>query len=90
MLETTRTYRAKISNHQQVSDDLDQCGFSASKPWSVARYYTQCRWDEDGEIPDDGELKSELKEPNDTVTSILSQVRTRRRSRLVMPMSFAH
>ena len=31
MLETTRTYRAKIVNYQQVSDDLDQCGFSASK-----------------------------------------------------------
>ncbi|EMA58707.1 RNA-guided endonuclease InsQ/TnpB family protein [Halorubrum lipolyticum] len=62
MLETTRTYRAKIVNHQQVSDELDQCGFSASKLWNVARYYSQGRWDEDGEIPDDGELKSELKE----------------------------
>jgi len=62
MLETTRTYRAKIVNHQQVQDDLDNCGFSASKLWNVARYYTQGRWDDDGEIPDDGELKSELKE----------------------------
>lgn len=62
MLETTRTYRAKIINHSQVSDDLDDCGFSASKLWNVARYYSQGRWDDDGEIPDDGELKSELKE----------------------------
>ncbi len=62
MLETTRTYRAKIVNHSQVSDDLDQCGFAGSKLWNVARYYTQGRWDDDGEIPDDGELKSELKE----------------------------
>ncbi len=62
MLETTRIYRAKIADHSQVSDDLDQCGFSASKLWNVARYYTQGRWDEDGEILDDGELKSELKE----------------------------
>jgi putative transposase len=62
MLATTRTYRAQIVNHHQVQDDLDQCGFSASKLWNVARYYTQGRWDDDGEIPDDGELKSELKE----------------------------
>jgi putative transposase len=40
MLETTRTYRAKIANHSQVSGDLDGCGFSASKLWNVARYHT--------------------------------------------------
>ncbi len=62
MLETTRTYRAKIVNHSQLSDDLDQYGVSASKLWNVARYYTQDRWDEDGEVPDDGELKSEFTE----------------------------
>jgi transposase len=65
MLETTRAYRATILNHSQVSDDhdLDQCGFSASasKLWSVARHYTQDWWDEDGEIPNDSELKSGLK-----------------------------
>ena len=61
MLETTRTYVARIRNHSQVSDDLDACGFAASKLWNVARYYSQQRWDEDGEIPDDAELKSELK-----------------------------
>ncbi|MCD2200704.1 transposase [Halobacterium sp. KA-4] len=62
MLETTRTYVARITNHQQVRDDLDQCGFSASKLWNVGRYYIQQRWDEDGEIPDEAELKSELKD----------------------------
>jgi len=74
MLETTRTYRAKIVNHQQVQDDLDNCGFSASKLWNVARYYTQGRWDDDGEIPDDGELNPNSRNTNDIVTSILSQV----------------
>jgi len=34
MLETTRTYVAKITNHSQVRDDLDQCGHSASKLWT--------------------------------------------------------
>jgi putative transposase len=62
MLETTRTYRAKIVNHEQVSDDLDNCGHSASKLWNVARTYTQNRWDEDDEIPDESDLKTELKE----------------------------
>ena len=62
MLETTRTYVAKITNHSQVRDDLDQCGFSASKLWNIGRYYIQQRWDEDGEIPDEAELKSELKD----------------------------
>ncbi|MEZ3145115.1 RNA-guided endonuclease InsQ/TnpB family protein [Halobaculum sp. MBLA0143] len=61
MLETTRTYVARITNHRQVRDDLDQCGFSASKLWNVGRYYIQQRWDDDGEIPDEAELKSELK-----------------------------
>ena len=62
MLDTTRTYVAKITNQSQVHDDLDQCGFAASKLWNVARYHTQQRWDEDGIIPDDGELKSALKD----------------------------
>ncbi len=34
MLETTRTYVAKITNHQQVRDDIDACGFVASKLWT--------------------------------------------------------
>jgi putative transposase len=61
MLKTTRTYVAHITNHEQVCDELNKCGFSASKIWNVARYYTEQRWDNDGEIPDESELKSELK-----------------------------
>ena len=61
MLETTRTYVARITNHSQVRTGLDQCGFSASKLWNVGRYYIQEQWDKDGEIPDEAELKSELK-----------------------------
>ncbi|WP_123533147.1 RNA-guided endonuclease InsQ/TnpB family protein [Halosimplex salinum] len=62
MLETTRTHVVRITNLSQVRDDLDRCGFSASKLWNVGRYYIQQRWDETGEIPDDTELKSELKD----------------------------
>ncbi|ERG95908.1 MAG: hypothetical protein J07HQW2_02368 [Haloquadratum walsbyi J07HQW2] len=49
MLNTTRSYVAHITNHQQVRDDLDQCGFSASKLWNVARYYSEQWWNDDGE-----------------------------------------
>ncbi|RXK50104.1 RNA-guided endonuclease InsQ/TnpB family protein [Halorientalis pallida] len=62
MLETTRTYSATIRNHQQVCGDLNQCGFAASKLWNVGRHYIQKRWDGNGDIPDEGELKSELKD----------------------------
>ena len=62
MLETTRTYVGKITNHSQVKDDLDRCGHSASRLWNVGRQYIQKRWDEDGEIPEEAELKSELKD----------------------------
>jgi len=62
MLETTRTYVAKITNSQQVRADLDACGVAASKLWNVGRYYIQDRWDEDSEMPDEKELKSELKQ----------------------------
>jgi len=72
MLETTRTYRAKIVNHQQVQDDLDNCGFSASKRGTSPILHARPMGRR--EIPDDGELKSELKNTNDIVTSILSQV----------------
>jgi putative transposase len=48
MLETTRTYRAKIVNHQQVRDDLDDCGHSASKLWNVARTHVHEEWEATG------------------------------------------
>ncbi|SIS19466.1 putative transposase [Natronorubrum thiooxidans] len=60
-MRTHRTFEASITNPRQVSDDLDQLGRAASKLWNVGRYYAQEQWDETGEIPDDGELKSELK-----------------------------
>jgi putative transposase len=44
-----------------VSDDLNQVGFAAPKLWNVGRYYAQEQLDETGEIPNNGELKSELK-----------------------------
>jgi len=40
MLKTARTYIAKVTNYQQIRDDLDRRGFSASKLWDVERYYT--------------------------------------------------
>src|SRR6056297_397218 len=61
MSRTVRTFEATITNQQQVRDDLDHLGWAASKLWNVGRYYAQEQWDETGEIPDDGELKAELK-----------------------------
>ena len=61
MLEVHRTHQAKIRNHSQVADSLDQHGWSASKLWNVANYHSRNVWDETGEIPDHGDLKHELK-----------------------------
>ncbi|PGF14142.1 transposase [Natrinema sp. CBA1119] len=56
-----RTYRAKILNHSQVAEMLDVHGWSASKLWNVANYHSRQVWEDTGEIPDDSELKRELK-----------------------------
>ncbi len=61
MSRTIRAFEATITNQRKVRDDLDQLGWAASKLWNVGRYYAQEQWDETGEIPDDGELKAELK-----------------------------
>ena len=61
MLEVYRTHRARIRNHSQVSESLDRHGWSASKLWNVANYYSRQQWDETGEIPNQEELKRELK-----------------------------
>ena len=61
MPTTRRTYVCRIENHSQVADALDRHGWSASKLWNVANYYIQQQWDETGEIPDENELKHELK-----------------------------
>ncbi len=62
LMDTVRTYRAKILNHHQVKNDLDLCGFSASKLWNVGRHYIERAWEETGEIPNGYELKTELKD----------------------------
>jgi len=56
-----RTYRAKICNHSQVVEMLDRHGWSASKLWNVTNYHSREVWDKTGEIPDDSDLKRELK-----------------------------
>jgi putative transposase len=61
MSRTVRIFEATITNQQQVRDGLNQLGWAASKLWNVDRYYAQEQWGETGEIPDDGELKAELK-----------------------------
>ncbi|ELY61534.1 transposase, is605 orfb family [Natronococcus jeotgali DSM 18795] len=40
---------------------LDLHGWSASKLWNVANYHSREVWEETGEIPDDSDLKNELK-----------------------------
>ncbi len=60
-MEITRTYRAKILNHNEVEYDLNQCGFSASKLWNVGRYYIKQEWGDTGGIPNGYDLKTELK-----------------------------
>lgn len=59
---TTRTYEAKITNYSQVCEDLDRLGQSASKLWNVARYYADERREKHRELPDENELKRELKD----------------------------
>ena len=75
MLETTRTYRANIVNHSQVSDDLDDFGHSASKLWNVARYYSQQVWDDTGETPSEADLKREVKDYEEAKLSVFVVVR---------------
>lgn len=58
------TYRAKILNHSQVEEPLDRHGWSASKLWNVANYHSREIWNDTGEIPDDSDLKRELKTHN--------------------------
>jgi putative transposase len=61
MLDIHRTHRAKILNHTQVAEMLDQHGWSASKLWNVENYHSRQVWDDTGKIPDHGDLKDELK-----------------------------
>ena len=61
MPTTRRTHICRITNHSQVVAALDSHGWSASKLWNVANYYARQQWDETGQIPDENELKHELK-----------------------------
>ena len=61
MHTTRRTHICRIANHSQVADALNRHGWSASKLWNVANYYARQQWDETGEIPNEDELKHELK-----------------------------
>jgi len=60
-IEVTRTYIGSIQNQRQVCDGLDSLGDSASKIWNVARWTADRIWDGTGEIPDEGVLKSYMK-----------------------------
>ena len=57
----TRTLKASVTNHSQVSDDLDSHGFAASKLWNVGRWTISRVWDAIGHVPDADELCSYLK-----------------------------
>jgi putative transposase len=61
-LVTTRTITAALTNDREgVVRDLDSLARSGSKIWNVARWTISRIWDETGEIPDEGPLKSYLK-----------------------------
>jgi IS605 OrfB family transposase len=60
-IKVTRTHVGSIQNQRQVSDDLDSLGDSASKIWNVARWTADRIWNATGEIPDEGTLKSYMK-----------------------------
>ncbi|GAB3319937.1 hypothetical protein GCM10027355_17240 [Haloplanus salinarum] len=60
-IQVTRTYVGSIQNYRQVCDGLDSLGDSASKIWNVARWTAQRVWDAIGTIPNEGSLKSYMK-----------------------------
>ncbi|MFB1066547.1 RNA-guided endonuclease InsQ/TnpB family protein [Natrinema sp. H-ect4] len=60
-IQVIRTYVGSIQNHQQVQSGLDSLGKSASKIWNVARWTADRIWDETGEIPNEGLLKTYMK-----------------------------
>ncbi|MFC7078277.1 RNA-guided endonuclease InsQ/TnpB family protein [Haloarcula halophila] len=61
-LVTTRTITATLTNDRGgVVQDLDSLARSGSKIWNVARWTAGHIWDETGEIPEEGPLKSYMK-----------------------------
>lgn len=80
-MQVQRTFTCKIENHDQVESLLNENGVIASKLWNIARYYTQERWDDDGEIPSYAELCRELKNhehykrlPNHTAQQVFKEL----------------
>ncbi len=76
MPTTRRTYVCRIQSHTQVAGALDRHGWSASKLWTVLRqrlsaretmshdvanYYAWQQCDETGKIPDEKQVRHELK-----------------------------
>lgn len=61
-LVTTRTITATLTNDREgVVCDLDSLARLGSKIWNVARWTISRIWDETGEIPTEGPLKSYMK-----------------------------
>jgi len=61
-LVATRTITAALTNDREgVVRDLDSLARSGSKIWNVARWTADRIWDHTGEIPDEGPLKSYMK-----------------------------
>jgi putative transposase len=61
-LVTTRIITAALTNDREgVVSNLDSLARSGSKIWNVARWTAGRIWDETGEIPDEGPLKSYMK-----------------------------
>ena len=61
-LVTTRTVTATLTNDREgILRDLDSLARSGSKIWNVARWTISRIWDHTGEIPDEGPLKSYMK-----------------------------
>ena len=61
-LVTTRTITAALTNGREgVVCDLNSLTRSGSKIWNVARWTISRIWDHTGKIPDEGPLKSYMK-----------------------------
>jgi len=87
-IDLTRTDVGSIQNHRQVCGGLDSLGDSASRIWNVARWTADCVWGKIGEIPDEGVLKSYMKDqscwkeppdglprdPNYLITALLDEL----------------
>lgn len=61
-MEVLRTEKCKILNYSQVANSIDELSVSACKLWNIARYECEQEWKENGRIPSESVLKSNLKE----------------------------